>query len=301
MRNYLFACVESEARLALLAHGIDPTLGVLHADQRNRDSFALDVMEPVRPDVDAFLLDLLEDRVFTARDFAELPNGVCRIAAPLTHELSLTLPHWRECLRPIAAGLAQAFRNALAVKNTPRAISASKRSPLETTPRKASQPRPYSTKAWRAPRPEALALNPLQCAMCGEPVLKRRRRHCETCVPKVRREHGLRAIAAAHAMLAAQAAAGKDPRASAHAGRKRGQANSEHHLRNHRWAREHPGQCDRAWFEREVAPKLRAYPLNAIARATGLSFTACSRIRGGSQVPHPRHWDALLALVEAGN
>lgn len=60
MRNYLFACLESEARLALLAHGCDPALGVLHADQRNRDSLALDAMEPVRADVDAFLLDLLE-------------------------------------------------------------------------------------------------------------------------------------------------------------------------------------------------------------------------------------------------
>jgi hypothetical protein len=72
----------------------------LHADQRNRDSFALDAMEPVRAEVDAFLLDLLEGRTFTARDFGELPNGICRIAAPLTHELALTLPHWRECLRP---------------------------------------------------------------------------------------------------------------------------------------------------------------------------------------------------------
>jgi CRISPR/Cas system-associated endonuclease Cas1 len=42
---------------------------------------ALDAMESVRPDVDAFLLDLLEDREFTARDFGELPNGICRIAA----------------------------------------------------------------------------------------------------------------------------------------------------------------------------------------------------------------------------
>jgi hypothetical protein len=66
--------------------------------------------------VDAFLLDFLEDREFTARDFGELPNGICRIAAPLTHELALTLPHWRECLRPIAANLAQTFREALANK-----------------------------------------------------------------------------------------------------------------------------------------------------------------------------------------
>ena len=95
MRNYLFACLESEARLALLAHGCDPQMGCLHADQRNRNSLALDAIEGVRGDVDAFLLDLLEDRTFTARDFGELPNGICRIAAPLTHELALTLPHCR--------------------------------------------------------------------------------------------------------------------------------------------------------------------------------------------------------------
>ena len=49
-------------------------------------------MEPIRPDVDRFVLDLLEERVLTARDFVELPNGVCRVRAPLTHELALTLP-----------------------------------------------------------------------------------------------------------------------------------------------------------------------------------------------------------------
>lgn len=52
--------------------------------------------------------------------------------------------------------------------------------------------------------------NNLMCAMCGEPLLKRRRRHCEACMPKARREHGLRAIEAARKALAAQAAAGND-------------------------------------------------------------------------------------------
>ena|SRR5580704_8594694 len=108
---------------------------------------------------------------------------------------------------------------------------------------------------------------------------------------------GLRAIEAARKALAAQAAAGKDPRASAPAGRKRGDANAEQHLRNHRWAREHPGQRDRAWFEREVVPKLDAFSLREIAAATGLSLAACSRIRAGSSVPHSRHWGDLVSLV----
>ena len=311
LRNYLFACLESEARLALLAHGCDPALGVLHADQRNRDSLALDAMEPVRADVDAFLLVLLEDREFTARDFGELPNGICRIAAPLTHELALTLPHWRECLRPIAARLAQTFRESLLNKraaprtlsaksrNKPRSVPGPERSPLVATPRKASQPRPYATQAWRAPTVEARQANPAACAMCGKPVLKRRRRHCEACMPKARREHGLRAISAARKALAAQTAAGNDPRRGAAVNRVRGEAISEGHRRNRSWAREHPEQRGEAWFRREIVPKLDAFSLKEIGKATGLSLAACSRIRAGAKIPHPRHWEALLALVKA--
>ena len=301
--------MESEARLALLAHGCDPAIGVLHADQRNRDSFALDAMEPVRADVDAFLLDLLEDREFAARDFGELPNGICRIAAPLTHELALTLPHWRECLRPIAAGLAQAFRESLVNKGTTprtragksgnkrRSIPGLERSPLLATPRRASQPRPYATRAWRTPTVEACPANPTACALCDEPVLKRRRRHCEACMPKARREHGLRAIQAARKALALQTAAGNDPRCDAAVNRARGEAIADGHRRNRRWAREHPDQRDETWFKREIAPKLDAFSLREIAEATGLSLAACSRIRAGAKVPHPRHWEALLSLV----
>ncbi len=92
-------------------------------------------MEPVRADVDAFLLDLLEDRTFTARDFGELPNGICRIAAPLTHELALALPHWRECLRPIAARLAQTFRESLVNKGAaPRMLAVKSGSKRHSVP-----------------------------------------------------------------------------------------------------------------------------------------------------------------------
>ena len=54
-------------------------------------------------------------------------------------------------------------------------------------------------------------------------------------------------------------------------------------------------------FKREIEPKLDAFSLKEIAAATGLSLAACSRIRAGARAPHPRHWEALRALVEAGN
>src|SRR6516165_11103849 len=57
--NYLYAMLEAEARLAASELGLDPGLGVLHKDTPNRDSLACDLMEPVRPLVDAFVFDSL--------------------------------------------------------------------------------------------------------------------------------------------------------------------------------------------------------------------------------------------------
>ncbi|MHB8148380.1 MAG: hypothetical protein ACYDGM_14120, partial [Vulcanimicrobiaceae bacterium] len=149
------------------------------------------------------------------------------------------------------------------------------------------------------PRSEALALVPVACASCGKPVAKRRRRYCEACVPGARRARAERAIAAARKALATQALVERaDPRASATANARRGEANAEHHRHNREWAKEHPEQHDRAWFLREVTPKLDTFSLNAIAQATGLSLAGCSRFRAGSRVPHPRHWSALIALVQ---
>jgi hypothetical protein len=99
--------------------------------------------------------------------------------------------------------------------------------------------------------------------------------------------------------LAAQSAAGNDPRGSAAVNRTRGEAVSERHRRNRSWAREHPGQRDEAWFRREIAPKLDAFSLKAIAAATGLSLAACSRIRAGAKVPRQGHWENLRELVDS--
>jgi CRISPR-associated protein Cas1 len=51
--NYLYAMLESEACLAVAALGLNPGLGFLHLDTTNRNSLACDLMEPIRPMVDA--------------------------------------------------------------------------------------------------------------------------------------------------------------------------------------------------------------------------------------------------------
>jgi CRISPR-associated protein Cas1 len=60
--NYLYAILEAESRIALIAVGLDPGLGILHTDQRSRDSLALDLMKSARPAVDQYVLNLLAHR-----------------------------------------------------------------------------------------------------------------------------------------------------------------------------------------------------------------------------------------------
>jgi CRISPR-associated protein Cas1 len=69
--NYLYAIPEAEARIAILSIGLDPGMGMLHADLKARDSLALDVMEAIRPQVDGFVLEILRSHTFAAREFFE--------------------------------------------------------------------------------------------------------------------------------------------------------------------------------------------------------------------------------------
>ena len=79
MLNYLYAILESEARLAISELGLDPGLGVLHSDTRTRDSLACDLMEPIRPQVDAYLLDWLRRAPLQRKWFFEERDGNCRL------------------------------------------------------------------------------------------------------------------------------------------------------------------------------------------------------------------------------
>src|SRR5882724_4837314 len=77
--NYLYAVLESESRLAAAALGLDPGMGVLHVDTPARDSLACDLMEPVRPQVDAYFLDWITREPLKKEWFFEQRNGNCRL------------------------------------------------------------------------------------------------------------------------------------------------------------------------------------------------------------------------------
>jgi CRISPR associated protein Cas1 len=109
--NYLYALLESETRLAAATLGLDPGIGVMHVDVPYRDSLALDLMEVVRPDVDAFVLDWIKRGPLSRSHFFEQRDGNCRLMAGFASTLSQTALKWGHLVAPVAEWFAREISN----------------------------------------------------------------------------------------------------------------------------------------------------------------------------------------------
>lgn len=67
--SFSYTIVGSEVEFAIRCHGLDPAIGFLHSVAPGRASLALDLLEPLRPSIDAFVLSLLNRKIFTGKDF----------------------------------------------------------------------------------------------------------------------------------------------------------------------------------------------------------------------------------------
>jgi len=273
--NYVYALVEAEAILACQAVGLDPGLGIVHADAKDRQSLALDLMEPVRPAVDDFVLDLLAHRTFRKVEFSETSDGHVRLRSPLTHELAATIPKWAKSLAPIAEHVAHVFGKAMAGTYsavTPLSRSRSRAAQAVVKARKASATMAgASTVVLQKP---VLSAKPeWRCPECGGPVSNYRHVRCEACI----------------AADPAQAPEFRGRRGAAIAARKRAQSE---------WNKANPGTSyDPDLFRRDIWPRLATVPLKEIAEAAGCSKASASDIRRGKWAPHVSTWRGLADLV----
>lgn len=79
MLNYGYGWLENQVRMHLVARGLDPAIGYLHANRHTDHGLVLDLMEPLRPLVDRKVLEFVQKQSFTPSDFTLLSNGVCRL------------------------------------------------------------------------------------------------------------------------------------------------------------------------------------------------------------------------------
>jgi CRISPR-associated endonuclease Cas1 len=87
MINYGLAILESQVQMAVVAAGADPTIGFMHVHGNGRSALVLDLMEPIRPAVDAAVLGLVRSQAFSPTDFILRNDGVCRVTPQLARNL----------------------------------------------------------------------------------------------------------------------------------------------------------------------------------------------------------------------
>jgi CRISPR-associated endonuclease Cas1 len=271
--NYLYSVLESESRLAAAALGLDPGLGVLHVDTPARDSLACDLMEPIRPQVDAYLLDWITRQPLKRDWFFEQRDGNCRLMGPFAVRLSETAPIWRRAVAPIAEWVAREFWSTIRRPDAPlatRLTQANKREAKGTT----------------IPSTPAAPQQQNVCQGCGKPVAKAST-HCATCAVEVSREK-MQEVARRGRI------ASKSPESRARV------AATQHRQQTARWnwqPSRQPSWLTDAAFTNQILPRLASASLSEIASAIGVSIPYASDIRKGRRRPHARHWQALGMLV----
>lgn len=286
--NYMNALAEVECRVALLALGADPGLGIIHRDAPSRDSFALDLIEVVRPWIESLLLNLIASRVFSKSDFYETERGVFRVGAGLARQLAETMPAWRNLVASHAEHVV-----GLIASSGKRRI----RVPSKLTQVNRSAGRPYRKAERQARTRERIAERMVsrRCVECGT-VLSGRGIHCPDCLLTVRSEEFERARTKAIATLKSLRRQGSDPSHGGRAASKRARTLARHQEEAKTFEAASEDLPTDEVFVREILPTLQSIPIRAMAEATGLTRSYCSMIRKG-RVPHARHWPALAALA----
>ena len=87
--NYAYRLLETEVRIAVVAAGLDPTIGYLHARRPGRMALVYDLMEPLRPKVDKSVLEFVQKHIFSPGDFVMTNSGACRLHSIISASLPL--------------------------------------------------------------------------------------------------------------------------------------------------------------------------------------------------------------------
>jgi len=275
--NYCFALLESETRLALSVLGLDPGLGLgLHTDTPNRDSLALDVLEPVRPQVENWLLNWITREPLRRADFFETATGNCRLMSPLCSKLSETASAWGKLVAPWAEYVARALWASASRSKGSRSLP----TPLTQRHRREvkGHVEPLSV---AAPRPQKI------CRGCGAVLSRTKCKHCALCGVSVSRNNLIELARRGRA-----AAKSAESRARMSTSQKRQNAARRGWLPSSL-----PGWLTQSSYRELILPRLADLTVPTIAKALNVSEPYAAKVRKGQHVPHPMHWQALAKLV----
>lgn len=76
--NYLYGMLYNTVEGAAFAAGLDPFLGIVHADEYNKPTLAFDLIEPFRAWIDRLLIEMCRQEQLQAAHF-DLSGGACTL------------------------------------------------------------------------------------------------------------------------------------------------------------------------------------------------------------------------------
>ena len=276
MLNYLYAVLESESRLAVAALGLDPGLGVMHMDAPSRDSLAFDVMEPVRPLVDAYLLNWIRGETLKREWFFEQRDGNCRLMGSFAIRLSQTAPTWTHAVAPFAEMVARTLWST--IRKQVRHHHPATR--LTQSHRREARAIPFGPSIPSLPRAQSY------CRECGVEI-GRGRTYCANCV------NALNTVG-----LIEAAKKGRVVAQSEVAQTRRSETQLRHRAAMDLWnSSDLPTWLNEKYYLTEIQPRLPRITLSELSAKLGVSIPYAVDVRSARRVPHRRHWQALARLV----
>jgi CRISPR-associated endonuclease Cas1 len=274
--NYLYAVLESEARLAAAALGLDPGIGLMHVDSPARDSLACDLMEPVRPQVDAYLLDWMTRQPLRREWFFEQRDGNCRLLGSFAARLSETASTWGRAVAPIAESVVRTLWSTMSKPArlrlpATRLTQASRRQAKGTSPDLPTQ---------APPKP------PSVCGGCGASIPPGKN-FCFAC-----------GVIDSTERMAKVAHSGRVAAQSEEAQASRAVTQRRNALAQNAWKESDlPAWLNENVYLEGIQPRLSELKVMNISVTLGVSRSYAGDIQFGRRRPHPRHWEKLARLV----
>ena len=242
-------------------------------DTPARDSLACDLMEPIRAQIDGYLLDWVTRQPLRREWFFEERDGNCRLMGSFALRLSETIPIWRRAVAPVAEWVARAFWSTIPRPDAPIATRLT-----QNNKREAKGALPLSSTI-SAPRIANL------CRGCGK-TIQYGRTNCVRCAVDDATKNMLDA-----ARIGRQTANGPEAQV------KRANTQRQNALAEHAWKpSDQPAWLTAKVYSEKIQPLLASMSVSTIARTISVSRWYAGRIRQGYR-PHPRHWKELAALV----
>jgi len=231
-------------------------------------------MEPVRPQVDAYVLDWLTREPLRREWFFEQRDGNCRLMAPFAVRLAETAETWGRAVAPIAEWVARE---------------------LWSTVQKRSRLRVPSTRLTQTLRREAKGVvdvpihtppkPPRICLGCGAPIIYGKS-FCSSCGVIVARDELMES--AKRGRIAAQALEAQARRTET----QRRNANAQL-----AWEKSGQPKISEDTYRNEIQPRLTGVKIPVIMSALNVCASYAADIRRGKRRPHARHWGTLAQLT----